>query len=153
MEFPTEKFIEDLRMSVLDIPEENELLLDFEFKKELIELCLRRAVNRINSTPPIFSGKVTLDKFSKPEDYLTLIPGVLGYAYAAKGIQEKRNEIQYSDESQGINEDHRCESYLQFSQMQLQEFDEKIRNAKLRVNEELGFGEAFSSTLFLRYFY
>lgn len=153
MEFPIEKFIEDLRVAIMDFPEENELLLDLEFPRETIELGLRRAINRINSMSPVFSYKIKLEEFSSDEDYLTLIPGVLGYIYQGKGIQEKRNEIQYTDEGQGVNEDHRYEAYLQFSQMQMQEFDEKIKNAKSIMNEDMGFGEVPSYCLFKRYFY
>ena len=63
-EFPIDNFIEDLRMSVMDFPEENELLLEFEFKDELVKLALRRAINRINSTRPVFGYKMKLEHFS-----------------------------------------------------------------------------------------
>lgn len=151
MAFPYEEFIEYLRMSVMDDPETNELLLDYEFPEKNIKFALLRTINRINMTPPIFTTSYKLDDFAYGENYITLIPGVLGYIYQGKAAQEKRNEIQYSDEGQSVNEDHRFQDYMNFANIQFNEFDTKITNAKSLVNESIGFGEVDNAILFISF--
>lgn len=153
MAFPMQEFIECIRISIMDSPENNDLLTNFEFDEKYIELAIKRAVNRINATPPIIPGlRIKLESFDTEDKYLGLIPGVLSYLYQGGSIKEKRNELQYSDEGQTINEDHRYSEYLQYAQMQMNEFDQKIKAAKNILSEEASFG-CVSSSSFFNYFY
>lgn len=152
MAFPTQEFVDCVRMCIFDSPETNDLLGKYEFEEKEIMLAAKRAVQRINSTPPLVDAILRLDNFNTEEKYIGLIPGVLGFIYQGAAIREKRNELQYADEGQSIQEDHRYSEYLQFSQIQTNEFDNKIKNIKNMMAEKACFGSV-DTQFFFNYFY
>lgn len=132
--------VDDVRLYAKDTAEFNVLLEgDYQSTDELIQLCLRLAVNDFNVVPPI--SQYNVETF--PSDTL-LMYGVLHHLANGEAERQLRNNVNYN--SQGVNAglDDKFPQYNQLAQYYKQLFDMKIKEFKVQQNLEQAWGGSFS---------
>ena len=151
MAFPNtlEKYVEELRGTIMDHPELNHVLLDRDdgenkdFVDAELERALKQALAKINAYPPRTS--YTFGSFPSKWYYTLLIDQAIVRLLMMKGILRTRNEMPYQDNG-GISVDMRGkgQQYLSIAQMFFQMSQQELVTFKQAVSISQAWGGVHS---------
>lgn len=132
--------IDDIRLYCKDDAALNILLEgQYQSSDELIELCIKLAVDDFNIVPPV--SQYTSVNFPSSG---TLIYGVLHHLCNAEAERQLRNQITFNAQGLGANIDDKFPQYNQLAMYYKQLFEAKIKEMKTQANMEKAWGGSFS---------
>ena len=146
-----EALVDNVRSYLLDIPEKNDLIEDYEIPEDVITLAFYKMIAEVNVIPPMLSFYVTPEHFSNAS-ILAFMDGIIAHVYFGLAAKEKRNQLQARDTGAFVDDSHRSESYLQLYQLKMQEFRKMVSDIKQAEAGREAFGVVSSPYSFLRTF-
>jgi len=128
-----------IRLFLLDrTAGDNFLLDDVDFTDEMIDLALTLTVDTYNTTDPFID--VVYDVRTFPFR-VELLLGVTAYLLRSKGLNMKRNQLNYTSAAGTAVDDKRTsDDYLLLAEKYNAEFMQRIRKIKMHINVESGYG-------------
>ena len=135
---------EKIRLYLLDRSAGDNLLLDdVDFSNELLDLAQELVLDRYNTTDPFIEVRHTVEDFPYKVEFLM---GVTAQLLRSKGINMKRNQLNYSSASgTAVDDKKQADEYLAMSAQMFQEFDSRVRKIKCHININEGYGAQGSS--------
>ena len=133
--------VQNLRMALLDFPESNLLLDDYEFKIDQLMHALTWPVTTWNSTPPPLRPALDTRDFPFRNEWTQATCGIL-FRHAAHGY--RRNHLPYSAGGVSVDDHNKETQYLQASELVLSEYKDFVRYKKLEINTSLCTGSVNS---------
>lgn len=118
-------------------PDANLLLDDFEFTPEEIRTARTLIVDKWNETPPPV-GVYQYDNF--PYRYHYMLGACAQLMYIAAN-RYRRNELQYTIGGGAVADQSKADSYDKAGDKLMAQFNEWMKQEKLRRNMEDGFGQ------------
>jgi hypothetical protein len=131
-----EKAMRYLRFFLMDTPELNLLLKDYETSPERLEFCLDMAISDWNSTAPILRA---VDIMSYPSLYL-LMHGAAIQALTGAGLFHTRNSIAYQAGGSSFQRFGKSQEYMAWIQMFKNDYEQKKKDFKYTQNIEAAWG-------------
>jgi hypothetical protein len=136
-----EKAIKYLRLFLMDTPELNRLIRNYEIDPERLEFALDMTISDWNTTTPLI-GRVTYGNF--PSLYL-LMHGAASQCLKMAGLYQSRNELTYNASGSSFIRSNKTAYYQSWIQNFSAEYEAKKINYKLQVNVETAYGGGFNS--------
>jgi len=128
--------IAEIRMSLRDFPEYNNLLNDVEFSDNEIAYCLNKPVELWNETPPDLGYYFSVSDFPFRQAH---IAATIGYLLNVAGHHYIRNQLAYSSGGLSVDDKNKGPMYLQLAEQEQQKFRMFIDQKKLELNINGGF--------------
>ena len=125
---------EDIRLFLIDDPETNLLLGDYEYTPAQITKALQMSVDVWNETPPTLDT-YTVETFPWRHHLLLQTTAYL-LTIAANGYM--RNNLQYNISGGSVDDKAKAAEYLQAAQMYSSQFKEWLARKKAELNHNLG---------------
>lgn len=151
MAVDVEKLVSNVRTYLLDDPNTNDLIDDYETLEAAVKLAFQKMVAEINVIPPMLSFRITPNHMSD-SSVLAFMDGIIAHLYFGLAAKEKRNQLQARDTGAFVDDSHRSESYLQLYQMKMMEFRKMISDVKQAEAGKEAFGVVCSPYSFIRTF-
>lgn len=136
-----EKAVKYLRLFLMDTPELNRLIRNYEIDPERLEFALEMTISDWNTTTPLI-GKVTFGNF--PSLYLLVHGGAIQCLKMA-GLYQSRNQLDYSASGSSFIRSNKTALYQSWLQNFAAEYEAKKLNYKLQVNVEGAYNGGFLS--------
>lgn len=130
-----------LRLFLMDTPELNRLIGDYETNEDRLELALILTISDWNTTTPII-GKVSIGSF--PSLYL-LLHGATIQCLKMAGLYQSRNELTYNAGGSSFVRSNKTPYYQSWIQNLASEYEAKKLNFKIQKNVEGAYGYGFGS--------
>lgn len=132
--------VEDILVYVKDKPEFNILLQgEYQSSPELIQLCMRFAVETFNGVTP-----VTFYTVNDFPNMAILLYGTLHHLAIGEVERQLRNQVEFTAQGLNVAIDNKAAMYQQLSTYYRGLFDSETKAYKTFLNTEQAWGEAFS---------
>ena len=125
-----------LRWFLMDTPECNRLLRDFETDDDKLEFAIEMAISDWNSTAPLLSPR-HIGNF--PSLYL-LMHGAAIQVLKMQGIKQDRNRLTYNAGGSSFSRSDKGPYYMQWAQLFISDYEIKKLNFKKSQNICAGWG-------------
>jgi hypothetical protein len=124
-----------LRFFLQDTPQLNRLIREEESDDELLEFAIDMALSDWNSTTPLSNQSI----LNFPSLYM-LMHGAAIQVLKMQGIRQDRNRLVYNSAGSSFSRSDKGQSYLQWAQFFISDYEVKKKNFKIYQNVKQGFG-------------
>lgn len=131
-----EKAKKYLRLFMMDTPELNRLIRQYESNDEMLQFAIEMAISDWNSTSPLIGSK---NIGNYPSLYL-LMHGAAIQLLKSQGLRQARNELNYSAGGSSFIRSNKSNYYMSWMVNFANEYETKKRNMKIQQNIEGGWG-------------
>lgn len=130
--------LDEVRRFMRDFPDKNILLEDVEFSQEDINQAAKFIVSAYNVTTPL--TQFTLEGWPVGHEFLLLL-GIAWYLMKSAAFLQVRNQATYQDgDVAPIGIDDKYQLYMNMAQVLKQDWDLKVKESKIQMNLEAGYG-------------
>lgn len=129
----------NIRLFLLDrTADDNFLLDDVDFQNDLLDMAQILTFDRYETTDPFIGVDFTIENFPFR---LELLLGVTGFLLKSKGLNLKRNQLNYTSAAgTAVDDKSTAEAYLAMADKFLAEFDSRVHKIKGNININQGYG-------------
>lgn len=140
--------LNEIRLSLRDTIQENDLHEDFEFSDAEIITCIMRPLQEWNEQPPSVATFTARD-FPFRHHWLL---AVTGYLLRIAAHWYRRNKLQATHGGIQVDDKNKDQAYLEAAQLLLEEWRKFIRQKKIEINIQLASGVVHSRFGYTRWF-
>lgn len=130
----SQELVHAVHVYLEDSAELNELLEDYEFTTERIELAAQMIIEQFNLYPP----RTYMDEETIPKSIL--LPGIASDLLHSVAALKIRNQLNYNDNGVHIITDDTSQGYSALANTYKQQFMRNMINHKSAINMQNGWG-------------